>query len=308
MMRLCYLILAHNNLEYVAELIESLSDDNIGFIVHVDAKCQESMTSLERLIKEKDISLIRPREDIRWGDKSMIDVVNRMSLAALNDNRKYDYFILLSGQDMPVKSPEYIRHYIETGGLKNYMAASPMLTDDCLWLEQGRRRLQCYAVRLGSRDIATIEPLCMNWGNLRQIAKTFISGNVKAVYDLFRVFFSKKRKGFNMPPYGGEFWWRMNRESLDKILHYYYDDLELIQEVSFTSNPDEIVYNTLAYNLCDNIERSTLTYINWQGKKSPEYIVMEDKHLIKSLISKENILFCRKVKDKELLKYVRQFF
>ena len=111
MKSLCYLILEHNNIDYVSDKIKSLSSDNVGFIVHIDTKCNESLKPIEDISNRKNVKVLEYREDIIWDGKSMVDIVNRMSRAALDDSRKNDYFILLSGQDMPVKSPEYILNY-----------------------------------------------------------------------------------------------------------------------------------------------------------------------------------------------------
>ena len=265
MKKLCYLILAHNNLDYVADLIESLSSDNVGFIVHIDSKCSESLKPVEEISNRRNVKLMEDRKDILWGGKSMVDIVNQMSRLALDDNMKYDYFILLSGQDMPVKSSEYILNYLETNGYKNYLAAGRMMTAECVWQEQGRRRLECYAVRLGQREISTIEPGCLNYNNLRQIFKTFLYGDRASILSMVKALFSARRSGLGIVPYGGEFWWRMNRKSLKTIIDYYDSHPELDKELSYTSNPDEIVYNTLAYNLCDNIENDLLTYVKWGG-------------------------------------------
>lgn len=307
MKSLCYLILAHSHLEYLAELIDVLSSDNIGFVVHIDSKCQEPIDNLLNKCGGKNVKILEHRENIVWGDKSMVDVVNYMSRVALSDER-WDYFILLSGQDMPVKSPEYIKSYISQGGFKNYILASPLLSEECVWQEHGRRRIECYSVRLDERNIATIEPRKLNIGNLRQIGKTFLHGNAISLKNMLKVFISKKRRGFTLPVYGGEFWWRLNRESLSKIIKYYDSHVEFEQEVEYTSNPDEIVYNTLVNNLCDDIEKSILTYINWRGSKSPNWITLEDKDLVNKLICDWDILFCRKVRDIKLVEYVRKFF
>lgn len=192
MMRLCYIILAHNNLVNVKRIIEMLSGEGIGFVVHVDKKCCENIEILRTI---KDVTLAGIRHDVLWGDISMVDAVIEAARQAISDDRKFDYFILLSGSDVPVKRAAYIRKYLEAHNLSNFMIGSQIPSPTVGWLEGGRRRLECYAVRLSERDIATIEPRRFDYGNFRQIVKTIVRGNCSQFFSVMQIFlFAEKKK------------------------------------------------------------------------------------------------------------------
>lgn len=264
MIRICYIILAHKNLLNVKRIIDSLSGEGVGFIVHVDKKCGECKDILNSV---PEVALSDIRYDVQWGDISVVDAVISSANQAINDNRNFDYFVLLSGECMPVKSSNYISSYIETHGRANFMAASPIPSDRCNWLEGGRRRLECYAVRLSSRDIATIEPRSLDYENFRQIVKAVLRGRWSSISHVLKIFFfyPKRERIQNLQPYGGEFWWRMNRKSLEKILSYYNSNPDIRRQMVYTSIPDEILFNTLVFNFCDNTVNSPLTFVNWGG-------------------------------------------
>lgn len=305
MIHICYIILAHKNLLNVRKIIDTLSHEGVGFIVHVDKKCSEDTDILSDV---PEVTLSDIRYDVQWGDISMIDAVISSVNQAINDNRNTEYFVLLSGECMPVKSANYINSYIETHGLANFMTASSIPSDNCSWLEGGRRRLECYAVRLSSRDIATIEPRSLDYENFRQIVKAILRGRWSSFLHVLRIFFfAPKRTSLqNLQPYGGEFWWRMNRKSLEKILSHYDSNPDIRHQMVYTSNPDEILFNTLVFNLCDNTVNNLLTFVNWGGQKSPDYLTLEDSEKLTNAINNPDVLFVRKVADPQVLDYVRR--
>ena len=266
MIRICYIMLAHSNLNNVAQIIKLLSGDGVGFIVHIDKKCVENTHPLCSI---PEVELSNDRYDVKWGDVSMVDAVVSLIRQALSDKRRFDYFIFLSGQCVPVKPAAYIQEYLKSHCMANFISASPIPSVECGWLEGGRRRLECYAVRLSERDIATIEPRRLDFGNFRQLCKTATRGNISALLHALNIFlFAPKRKPLNnLRPFGGEFWWRMNRASLETVLSYYDANPEIRQQMKVTSNPDEIIFNTLAFNLCGNTANNLLTFVNWGGVK-----------------------------------------
>lgn len=302
-MIICYIILIHSNIDIALRQYEMLDAENARFMIHIDAKYNEKIP--DRLIKE-NVKFAERRIDIKWGDITLVDAVMHTSSQAIKDFPDADYFILLSGNCFPVKTPNYINSYLSKLGGINLVYGAKIPSKTCRWLEGGRRRLECYSVRISSRDIATIEPRCLSWGNIRQFGKIIIGHNIKAFSDALRIFiFSEKRKKLdNMQCYGGELWWRLNRESLNKIVDYYFEHSEYRSYMNDTCIPDEIVFISLVNNLCDKIANSILTFINWKGQKSPDFIRMNDIELIDKYILDKDTLFIRKVKDLDVIQTI----
>ena len=302
-MKLCYIILAHSNLDFLCKVLDCLHGEDIVFYVHVDSKCNESIKPLSC---RSDTIIASKRYDVGWGDITMVDAVMESSKEAM-EKTQADYYVLLSGNDVPVKSSEYIKHYIEQHGLKNYVTGQLIPSKNSSWLEGGRRRIACYAVRTGRRDIATIEPRKFDMGNFRQIIKVLLKCNLKTIAKAFRILLFYPRRNYTGPIrfHGGEFWWRLNASSLKTIVDYYYHHPEFRNYMSEGSNPDEITFTSLIYSLCKDIINSHLTYINWRGRKSPDYLSLNDADKIDRAISSPDILFCRKVNCKEVLDYIQ---
>ena len=79
----------------------------------------------------------------------------------------------MSERDYPVKPIEYIKRFLADND-KNYIVTNklpcynPIENSNSFWIEGGMRRYKCYTLYLNPRQIATIEPKKINWGNCRQ--------------------------------------------------------------------------------------------------------------------------------------------
>lgn len=262
MMKICYIILAHERLKYVKRLIAMLSGNDTSFVIHIDKKCQEDISILSDL---EGTTLVDNRVDVKWGDISQVDATISASRAALAT--KAEYFILLSGSDYPVKTPGYIRQYLSQDP-RNHIGGVPLPSNQCNWLQHGYRRIGCYALRLNSKNIATIEPRKLDIQNLRQLAKVVIRWKhlLKALRILTH--YPKRPPCPKLTPHGGEYWWRLNRESLERCIAYLDQNPDFHSWLLDSANPDELCFNTLAYNLCDNNDGNILTHISWNATSS----------------------------------------
>ena len=105
------MVMCHKNLEQVNRLVQSLSHPEIDIFIHVDSKCKEDCG----IIKAPPGSRVYFVEKTVSGyldDKSLIDITLSMIKLAketeLLMSTHYEYFILLSGQDYPIRSMSFI--------------------------------------------------------------------------------------------------------------------------------------------------------------------------------------------------------
>ena len=105
--RHAWLIMTHGNFEILEKQIRFLDSENADFFVHVDAEgfsCDHY-----RNAAEKSAVSFLPRQKVCWGDMTQIECELRLLEASISG--KYDYYHLLSGTDVPVKTREYIEQY-----------------------------------------------------------------------------------------------------------------------------------------------------------------------------------------------------
>lgn len=109
-----YLILAHKNFRQLRKLIELLDDDRNDIFVHVDAKAEDFDPELfKNAATRSGLTFLPKRISVNWGGVSIM----RSELALLKAATAaghYDYYHLLSGQDLPIKSQDYIHDFFYT--------------------------------------------------------------------------------------------------------------------------------------------------------------------------------------------------
>ena len=108
-----YLIIAHNNWKQLKFLIEILEDPRNDFFILIDSKAKSFSRArfLESLESPQNIHFTK-QVDIRWGNYSQIDAELTV-LRAAAEFSKYDYYHLISGVDMPLKSQNEIHEYFD---------------------------------------------------------------------------------------------------------------------------------------------------------------------------------------------------
>lgn len=104
-MKHAYLIIAHNNVAILQLLLSSIDDEANDIYVHIDKKADYDGSSLRT--NKSRLTVIHQRYDARWGDFSLVEVELELMRTAFN-SEGYEYFHIISGVDVPIKSQAYI--------------------------------------------------------------------------------------------------------------------------------------------------------------------------------------------------------
>ncbi|MBO4817501.1 MAG: glycosyl transferase [Bacteroidales bacterium] len=111
------LILAHNEWGLLDILLSCLDDERNDIYVHIDKK----VGTLPELHTEKaGLKILENRVDVRWGDLSMVEAEYALFEEAIKKGG-YDYYHLLSGVDLPLKSQDYINDFLEKNKGKEFI-------------------------------------------------------------------------------------------------------------------------------------------------------------------------------------------
>lgn len=114
-----YCILVHNEPELFCQLIRALDDARNDIYVHVDSKTN-IVPFLQAQCKHSSLTFCKKRINCRWGTLSLV----KAEFTLLDEARShghYSCFHLLSGQDYPIKSQDYIHNYVQTHPGENYI-------------------------------------------------------------------------------------------------------------------------------------------------------------------------------------------
>lgn len=305
MATITYLIFAHNNAQFLYNLILQLNYPNCNFYIHIDKKSQEDFSLIQNI---PNVRFSSQKTDIGWGDISMINalILCCQEIVSLNLG---DTIVFLSGQDFPIKSNEYIYQYLSSRVNENFIIGTPILSPACNWEEHGRRRIECYALRVANRKIATIEPHKLTLANIKQIFKVALY-SPKKISKALDIYFKYpiRQHPIGLQPYAGEFWWILPVKSIKTVLSYISSHPEFIEYHKNTSIPDEIVFNTLIYNLIpkEYTNNTCLRYIKWRNSPSPDNVTIEDQDIIKECLNNPNILFIRKIDSIKTCNFIKE--
>lgn len=310
-MKIIFLFLVYKNLEFVRHTCSKLSGNDVFFYIHADLKSKENW---ETLCEINNLSLLKDRFDSKWGGAELI-YATVSGLTEICKQHSDGYIILMSESDYPVKSLGYIKEYLNTSN-KDFVKISPLpclnpLGTPCsFWLEGGMRRINCYALRLTSKQIATIEPRKMNWGNCRQFGKVLLY-KPSMIPKAIRFFFKQKRTiPDGLKRYcGGDQWFAIRLSTGSKILEYLQHSPQLLDDAKYIECVDEIFFPTVVDHLIpkNEVVFSTLRFVNWpenSHSNSPAYLTMKDQLKIDSQIENKDILFVRKIEDGDVVNYI----
>lgn len=266
-----YLIMAHTDWSLFSKLLQTLDDPRNDLYIHIDAKADFPADDVYKP-KFADCTYIQ-RKNISWGGDSIV----KCELALLRSAHKvgYDYYHLLSGVDLPLKTQDEIHRFFDENNGKNYL----MIDHNAMSLGVPGKRVKYYHFlqnRIGRNEGPSI-------AMLRIAERLSLSLQKKLHLDRLR----------HCPwvIYKGAQWFSITHEMVSEIL----SSVSFIKKYCYHSfAPDEIFLQTVAMNskLRDTIVLNYLRYIDWQ-RGSPYTFTSEDY----DILMESNCFFARKFSD-----------
>lgn len=260
------LVLAHKNQEQVAELCSQLSDFDV--YIHVDTKSNILLGELGTL---PNVSAISTRS-VYWGSFAMVQAtLDLMKIAA---GRGHSRYLLISGQDWPIKSSIEISEFYLGRPSTNFVQALNLRDWERGGLERvtrwhmrspvGTTGLTNYALRLSGFVLAKIQAA--------------LKINRKSLWDF----------------YCGPQWMDLTGEAVSAVLNLVESEPQFLKRFRGTSCSDEIFFQTaLTYLGFENTFSNFQTrYIDWKsGPEHPRTLRISDL----GALSQSDALFARKV-------------
>jgi hypothetical protein len=127
--------MAHNEFELLQILVLCLDDPRNDLFVHIDRKVK----TLPRLhVTKAGLVMLEERVDVRWGDVSVVEAEYALFEAAVKKG-SYQYYHLLSGVDLPIKSQDYIHQFFNEHSGKEFIGYTlTTITPEVI------RKVQCW--------------------------------------------------------------------------------------------------------------------------------------------------------------------
>lgn len=283
-----YLIIAHNNFYILEKMLRMIDDARNDIYLHIDKKTKNfNFEYFKSVIKVSNIFFV-DRIRVMWGGYSQISSELSLMEAALKGN--YDYYHLISGVDMLIKSQDYIHKFCDNNYGKEFIEMTKVnATNE--WWKSVENRVQNYHFFY---DL-------VNWRSKNIGVKV-----IKAINTILLLVQNK----LNLCRYNEEFWYGANWCSLThKCIDYIVKNKNEINRMyKFTLCSDELYKQTLiakneeiysnVYDI-ENSKNSYMRYIDW--KRGNPYIFTRCDY--ENIINSE-AFFARKFdveKDKEII-------
>lgn len=276
-MKIAFLITAYNNYDHLKRMVDSLNDTNENwFFIHIDEKSPmpNSFSGYKNLIFVE-------RRKVWWGGWSHLDAILVLIKAALK--LKFDYYILLSGVDYPIRPNSFLYNKLKNGGeyinlIKGFQS------------HKSESRVKYF--HFDSFD--------------RRNKKSYRTRFFSFVEKKIRIFYFKKEYPFSQI-YHGSTWWALSHDTIVYIDEFIKQNTTYVKFFKSTWCPEESFIPTILGN--SNLEviyRNNLTFTDWSSNPAPALI--NESHLklflnqeeFDSVYGKYTPFFARKFNDASL--------
>lgn len=284
-----YLIMAHNQWDTLETLLLCIDDARNDIYLHVDKKVTNFPKEKIETCLRKSRLFFTKRFNIVWGgSQQMKCILNMLEESSINH---YNYYHLLSGVDLPLKSQDEIHHFFEENAGKEFIGFDWRGINSGKFLD----RIQYYHFFIdiiGKRSNRGIGYLLL--GKAEDIS-LLIQHKIRV----------NRLKRFSEKIYKGSTWFSISHDLASKIVSF---SDRIIAAFKYGANTDELWLQTyvMASDFADCVADSNLRYIVWnQGNPSPEILTINNLPALRET----NCLFARKFDwniDREVIKSIHK--
>lgn len=289
-MKIIYGITCHRMTNPLLHTVNHLSsfEENI-ILIHVDKK-----SDIEDflILRKSNVHFISDRINVTWGSALQIESV--LELMKFSLNFQYDFFFLLSGDDIPLKSNIELKEFLNTFADYNFIDFDKQATDEHI---EGRVKY-IYPNVFFQRDTKALT-------RTRRIPFRL----AKNIFYRNKLF---KENSYRMPIlYKGSNWFGLKIDTIKYILNYIDVNEWFLRLFDKSLCADEIFFHSIIktdpkIELFESIDYpiSSLRYIDWQsGPEYPKMLKEEDMLKIKY----SNCFFARKISPDSTQEFMDYF-
>ena len=261
-MNIVFAITCHKITAPLLHTVQYLSsfEENV-ILIHVDKKADiEDFLILEK----SNVFLIPNRVEVDWGSVSQIE--SMLELMRFSLKFQYDFFFLLSGDDIPLKTNSELRDFLSTFFDYNFIAFDKKMTYERV---EGRVKYT-HPSALFQRDSKLLNRLIRKYFSLTK-----------------NVFFkneSFEQNKYRLPRlYKGTNWLGLKIDSIKYILDYVGENDWFLKLFDASLCADEVFFHTIIktnpkIKIFDhpNYPIPSLRYVDWPGPVAPKILGEED--------------------------------
>ena len=241
-MRIAYIISAYKNPEQLVRLILRLNADATSFLVHVDKKTDKCLFD-QIVCDTKHLANVYFLKRYRcyWGGFGHVQATMEGINEIFERGIPFDYAILLTGQDYPIKTNEQIRTFLQQNNGKSFMEYFRLPSDN--WEGGGLQRVEQWHL----------------WLEIHHL-----------VFPKHHSSWLKRKFPKNFQPFGGSSYWCLPGECVRYIHKFIKSNGWFVKFFKFVDVPDEIFFQTIVMNspFAGSVVNDDLRYIEWNDPNS----------------------------------------
>ena len=241
-MSIAILVLAHKNEEQVNRLVDHLVKD-FSIYVHIDKNSKIK-------IKEQENVYVYKKYKTYWGSYNIV----RATLLLLKKayENAYNRYLLISGQDLPIKTNEEIKKFFTE--------------NKCEYIFGEKMPVPGVTSNGGLEWVTKYWP---NW-NLRENKNMLKEKIYRFERKVLNIISKIKIRPLDYEFYKGMQWVNFTHDCVKKILNYLENDKKYLKRYKWTNCSDEIFFQTLLNQLKDlHIVNNSLRFVDWES--GPEF-------------------------------------
>jgi Core-2/I-Branching enzyme len=261
-MTLACIVLAYRLPEQLARLLSVLRHGRIRIYLHVDRRVP--MAPFTRVLSEADlcdVALLRRRAS-RWGSIECVDAALEGLARGVVDG--CDYFLLISGQDFPLRSASEILRFAEEASSRSYIEHWPTAASRHRFGGRDRTDFYTYTI-LGRRE------LCIPRGE----DVSFLGRRGRTLNHLLRMRSALKptrRFPAYLDPFVGATWWNLSKAAAEWVLRFVDEHPDYRRYHVHTWVPEEMFFQSVLagtdftnrHELIDD----NLRFYDWEGLRA----------------------------------------
>lgn len=280
-MKIAYLLFAYRNPQVVKRVIGKLSSEDCAFFIHIDKKSDIRPFSG---IEGKNVFFSEVRIPVYWAEYSGNEAILLLLRQGLQASQSYDYFVLLSGSDYPLRSGKYIQAFLAEN--------------------RGSEFISIVKVPAPGKPLSRINTWrCQSDKPVRR----FI-GKALAKVDLAQRDY-RKYLG-DLEAYAGNTWWTLTRDAAQYILQFVAENQHVVEFFKDVYAPEESFFHTILGNsVFRSRVRRNFLYEDASAQGAHPAMINErhvalfeaqDKVLATDIYGSLEALFARKFSDESL--------
>ncbi|HXH82839.1 MAG TPA: beta-1,6-N-acetylglucosaminyltransferase [Candidatus Tectomicrobia bacterium] len=245
-MNVAYLISAYKLPEQLVRLVRRLHGDSSWIAVHVDRKAPARVyVQMVEGVSDLDRVVFVDRHVCHWGGFGHVRATLTCLDALYASGAPFDYAVLLTGQDYPLRARAEIERFLAEANGRSYISHWPLP----------------HAAWAGRGGLDRVERWHAVWRRHLHVALPL-----------------RRRLPGGLVPWGGSPYWCLARPAVDHVRQVLRTAPELVRHFEHVWIPDELFFQTIVVNspLRDTVVNDNLRYVDWSRRPAPAVLRRDD--------------------------------